>query len=506
MKRVGGAPAYSSRSIVAGIGERTREEGEKREIPAGSGGEGASVHKAAYRRWLEDSSTTTIFIYSALIVTLIPAFHFTAAAIPGIPPDSLTLRLVAAGVSACVALSLLFFRGLRHYSPELQLANVLPTLIVFPALVVDSGNSPTYVMGNIVLAVGMQPAFHRVRDIIIATVATCSFEAVYSMMRGVFFEPSNINALANTSAAFLIAMIFGIRRIQIQRDERERTYELSDANAKLATTLDDLKHMQVQLVQNEKMAGIGTLTAGIAHEINNPANFAHLGAQELSTNLERFRQLLLELAGPEAAPDVLAEINARVDQLNGQAETITEGTTRIRDLVTDLRTFSRLDEAERKSVRVGDSLQSTLNLVRTQYKDTAEIISDLAANPKLECWPALLNQVFMNLVVNACQAIATQRQRSGSDEYHGRLTICSRIEGEKFVMEFTDNGCGISEASIGHIFDPFFTTKGVGEGTGLGLSISFGIVEKHGGTLTVRSVEGDGACFTLRLPMQGGEE
>jgi signal transduction histidine kinase/ligand-binding sensor domain-containing protein len=268
-----------------------------------------------------------------------------------------------------------------------------------------------------------------------------------------------------------------------------------------AATLDEIKRMQGQLVQQEKMAGLGTLVAGVTHEINNPANFTHLGAQELAGELERFRRFLEDMAGDDAPPEVLADINARIDRLGARASTITEGTTRIRDLVKDLRTFSRLDEADRKIVRIGDSLQSTLNLVRTQYKKVAEIRCELSANPEMECWPAQLNQVFMNLVVNACQAIATRRRRNPLEDYDGVLTIRDHIEDDYLVLEFEDNGCGIPKAALGHIFEPFFTTKGVGEGTGLGLSISYGIIEKHGGSIDVRSVEGEGTCFTVRLPL-----
>jgi len=328
-------------------------------------------------------------------------------------------------------------------------------------------------------------------------------------------SPSHIPGSLQTRSSLFAPLLIGdsvVGVMSIQTDtphaygERERAIfrnlcsygAIAIANA---ATIDEIRRMQGQLVQQEKMAGLGTLVAGVTHEINNPANFAHLGAQELAGELVRFRDFLLEMAGDGAPPEILADINERIDRLNVRAGTITEGTTRIRDLVKDLRTFSRLDEADRKIVRIGDSLQSTLNLVRTQYKKTAEIRCELDANPEMECWPAQLNQVFMNLVVNACQAIGTRQRRSPHADYQGVLTIRSRIDGNDLVLEFEDNGCGISKAALGHIFEPFFTTKGVGEGTGLGLSISYGIIEKHGGTIHVRSVEGQGTCFTVRLPL-----
>ena len=267
-----------------------------------------------------------------------------------------------------------------------------------------------------------------------------------------------------------------------------------------AETYQQLQSAQQQLVFQEKMASLGTLTAGVAHEINNPANFAHLGTYNLKTELGRFQQFLLDLAGDDAPPELLSSLKQRIEVLYDHLNTITEGTTRIRDLVKDLRTFSRLDEAEWKAVPIIDSLSATINLVRTQYANTAEIRCQLDANPVLDCWPAQLNQVFMNLIVNACQAITSRQQH---DPAPGLLEIRSRTEPGALVLEFEDNGGGMSQDTQAHIFEPFFTTKTVGEGTGLGLSISFGIIEKHRGTISVHSVQGQGTCFTLRLPLSG---
>ncbi|HEY5801318.1 MAG TPA: ATP-binding protein [Burkholderiaceae bacterium] len=267
-----------------------------------------------------------------------------------------------------------------------------------------------------------------------------------------------------------------------------------------AVHLNRLRATQLQIVHTEKMAAIGTLTAGVAHEINNPANFAHAGAQALGADLQRFHDFLLELAGDDASPEVRSTITQRVLALTSQVDLVLEGTQRIRGLVRDLRTFSRLDEADVKSVAIGDSLMSTVHLVRTQYLHAVDIRCNLAANPVLECRPAQLNQVFMNLIVNACHGIQA-RQRACAEPHAGQLDIRSRIEDGNLLIEFEDNGTGIPRHILGRIFEPFFTTKDVGEGSGLGLAISFGIVEKHQGAITVRSVEGEGTCFTVRLPL-----
>jgi signal transduction histidine kinase len=268
----------------------------------------------------------------------------------------------------------------------------------------------------------------------------------------------------------------------------------------LQASLDKLAETQMQLVQQEKMASIGTLTAGIAHEINNPAHFAHLGVFNLRNKVARFQEFLLGLAGPDAPGQLVERIKQHVLELNQDLDVVSEGTIRIRDLVRDLRTFSRLDEADWKSVHIADSLIATVNLVRTQYVETAQIQLDLQANPLLECWPAQLNQVFMNLIINACQAIQARQLETGSSA-PGLLSIRSHLQDQWLVIEFEDNGCGMSQQTIDQIYDPFFTTKTVGEGMGMGLSISFGIIKKHHGTILVTSVLGQGTCFTLHLPL-----
>ncbi|MEN9869012.1 MAG: hypothetical protein RL748_4602 [Pseudomonadota bacterium] len=266
-----------------------------------------------------------------------------------------------------------------------------------------------------------------------------------------------------------------------------------------ASAYEQLKGAQAQLVFQEKMVSLGTLTAGVAHEINNPANFAHVGAFNLKTELGQFHQFLLQLAGDDAPPELLASLEQRIGVLNQHLATISEGTIRIRDLVKDLRTFSRLDEAESKEIAIADSLGSTINLVRMQYIESTRIVLDLAANPVLECWPAQLNQVFMNLIVNACQAIeARQLSQPGP----GLLRISSRADEHWLTLSFEDNGLGMSESTQAHIFEPFFTTKTVGEGMGMGLSISFGIIEKHRGKMEVQSTEGKGTCFIIKLPLR----
>jgi signal transduction histidine kinase/ligand-binding sensor domain-containing protein len=309
-----------------------------------------------------------------------------------------------------------------------------------------------------------------------------------------WFRTLMVVLAALAAYAFYRSRIRSLLRQQqiLEQQVRERTKLADDA-------LASLKETQQQMVLQEKMASVGTLTAGIAHEINNPVNFAHVGAQNLGGELHKFHEFLLHLAGDDVDDSVVQAIDQHFARLDGQVSVIAEGTSRIRLLVKDLLNFARLGEAERNTVAVGDSLSSTVNLVRTRYARTIDIVCTLDANPVLECWPSLLNQVFMNLIVNACQAIESRREKEPS--LKGRLSIRSHIDGTCLKLTFEDNGCGIAAEDLDRIFEPFYTTKEVGNGTGLGLSISFGIVQKHGGRLEAHSTVGAGSSFTVVLPM-----
>jgi signal transduction histidine kinase/ligand-binding sensor domain-containing protein len=301
------------------------------------------------------------------------------------------------------------------------------------------------------------------------------------------------------SLLLLLACAGYLARVQsYKRREAALTANVRERDAAVEAAVRKLHATQQQLILREKMASVGTLTAGIAHEINNPVNFAHVGAQALDRELENFRTFLMALAGEDADAAVLARLNQHIDLLNNQVGNVIEGTSRIRDLVKDLLSFSRLGEAERKRAAIGDSLLATVNLVRTYYADLVEIDCELGANPQLECWPSLLNQVFMNMIVNACQAIKTRYPDATGQ---GRLLISSSTEAGELVLAFRDNGCGIAPDQLSRIFEPFYTTKEVGEGTGLGLSTSFGIVAQHGGRIAVVSTPNSGSTFTIYLPL-----
>jgi signal transduction histidine kinase len=279
----------------------------------------------------------------------------------------------------------------------------------------------------------------------------------------------------------------------IALDNAHAYHEVESKNREIIAT-------QQQLVQAEKMASLGILTAGVAHEINNPTNFVHVSAQNLKVDLSRFQQFLVELAGDDADQAIVESFSQRFKPLYEHLNTIEDGTERIKIIVQDLRAFSQLDAADKKAVFITDLLQSTVHLIKTKYFEVAEFVCDFTVRPELTCYPAQLNQVFMNLIINACDAIRDQ-QRRHKNKIRGQVTIsCRRFE-QVIEISVKDNGCGMTDLTKSKLYEPFYTTKDVGEGTGLGLSISYGIIQQHEGELIVESKLGVGSTFKLLLPL-----
>ncbi len=273
----------------------------------------------------------------------------------------------------------------------------------------------------------------------------------------------------------------------------QRTEELSES-------LRHLKVTQAELVQSKKMAGLGTLVAGIAHEINNPVNFLSLGSELLNQELTRFKQLLLESLVGENEHEIISIFEQRFDHFFQTLNSIREGSVRVKTIVQDLRTFTKLDETEKQISHVVECLQTTLHLIETQYKDHIDFVCDFHDNPAFECYPAQLNQVFMNILMNACQSIE-QKQQQVLEFQQGTITIRTLLIQNELKISFQDNGMGMAEEVRQKIFEPFFTTKAVGMGTGLGMSISYGIVEKHQGRIDIESEPGQGTTVHLLFPL-----
>ena len=283
---------------------------------------------------------------------------------------------------------------------------------------------------------------------------------------------------------------------------------LQRANEELRALNQSLRSAQDQLLQSERLASIGQLAAGVAHEINNPIGYVFSNFGTLEAYLERLFEMLeaYEQAEPaladSAIADRLAALRERVEldylkqdipMLMGESK---EGLSRVRKIVQDLKDFSRVDTAQEwvwASLHQG--IDSTLNIVANEIKYRADVRREYGDLPDIECLPSELNQVFLNLLVNAAHAIGPQR---------GLIVVRSGVAGDKVWVwvEVEDNGSGIAPEHLARIFDPFFTTKPVGRGTGLGLSLAYGIVQKHHGRIDVRSEPGRGTCFRVTLPVR----
>ena len=258
-----------------------------------------------------------------------------------------------------------------------------------------------------------------------------------------------------------------------------------------------LKSAQRQIVQNEKMAGLGTLVAGVAHEINNPVNFVHMNIHNLKSDLDKHHDFLFELL--EEEPEIIGHLTKEFEKFTVKVKDIIEGSERIKAIVNDLRTFSRSDEGERKVVRISENIDSTSRLVKAKFKKEVKFISKIKSELEVECWPNQLNQVFMNIMVNACQAIV-EKQKDSGDDTPGKISVQTFERGDEVGIRFQDTGIGMSEEVKKKLFEPFFTTKSVGDGTGMGMAITYGIIERHNGRLEVESTPGEGTTVTIFLP------
>lgn len=288
----------------------------------------------------------------------------------------------------------------------------------------------------------------------------------------------------------------------LEQKVRERTAELERSNQQLKSAYLELRSTQEQLIHSEKLASLGQLVAGIAHEIKNPLNFIYGNTEFLARYVEQLKQLLAkyeELRSISAADRAaIARLKDAInyDFLLKDLETLvanfSEGAKRINAIISDLRAFSRMDLEKPTEVDLHRCLEIALNLLRNQYQDRITIVREYGAVPMVKGYAGKLNQVFMNLLSNAIQAIPER----------GQIWITTLVERSEAVVKIRDSGIGIPHELMGKIFEPFFTTKPVGQGTGLGLSISYGIIQQHGGRIEVESEPGRGSTFSVRLPLE----
>lgn len=297
------------------------------------------------------------------------------------------------------------------------------------------------------------------------------------------------------------------QNVVLERKVQERTEELQGANSTLNVTLNNLKNTQSKLVDAEKMAALGQLTAGIAHEINNPINFVTSNIKPLQLDIKDLKDVISKYEEIDLSKDLKPQLDEidlfkkQIDldfvnnEINSLLSGINEGARRTAEIIRSLRNFSRLDESDTKPIDLNEGLDSTLVLVRNNIPDNVTLIKNLGNLPKVECQPGKINQIFMNLISNAIQAIKS-KENQREEEF---LTIKSWYEEQQVKISIKDSGIGMTEETKHRIFEPFFTTKDVGEGTGLGLSIVFSIIETHKGNIEVISKINEGTEFIVTL-------
>ena len=332
------------------------------------------------------------------------------------------------------------------------------------------------------------------------------------------FTSDRLEVLQILTAQAAISLQNAMLYRTLEQKVEQRTQELQQKNRSLSKTLKELKNTQAQLIQSEKMSSLGQMIAGIAHEINNPITFIH---SNLTPASSYFRDLLeLITLYQQEYPNPTAEIETAIDRMDIDFMTfdlqklltsMRSGSERIRDIVLSLRTFSRLDEAEMKSVNLHAGIDSVLLILQHRLNATTttseiQVIKTYSDLPKIECYANQINQALMNLISNAIDALRDRASREISS-WTPIIEIQTEVtQKERVAIRIKDNGIGMSQAVIKKIFDPFFTTKPVGSGTGLGLSIAYQIVvDKHYGQLTCESTPGQGTEFVLELPIQAEE-
>lgn len=300
------------------------------------------------------------------------------------------------------------------------------------------------------------------------------------------------------------------QNIMLDQKVQERTHELQLTNKDLAQAIGDLKEAQSQLVEQEKMASLGQLTAGIAHEINNPINFVTSNVRPLRRDMDmlldmmgRMEAIGLDGMNPEEKQKAMKQLREEFDYdylqeeihilLNG----IQEGSNRTAEIVKGLRIFSRLDEDDLKKADMNEGLDSTTIIVNNLLNSRIEVVKNYSGLPQIECYPGKLNQVFLNIITNAIHAVKAKFGETSG----GKITLSTHADEKNVYVTIADNGTGMDNATKAKIFEPFFTTKEVGEGTGLGLSIAYNTIKKHNGNILLETKPDEGTAFTLQLPI-----
>jgi signal transduction histidine kinase len=324
------------------------------------------------------------------------------------------------------------------------------------------------------------------------------------------FTPEKLKILNLLSTQITISLENALLYQSLEEKVVSRTREVVSQKEVIEHAYAELRAAQSQMVHSEKMASLGQLTAGIAHEINNPINFISIGIKGLEKNFTSFMKVVEKYEAISAGADpatTLTEIEALKKDIQytdvkgfitGLMDDIKLGADRAAEIIRGLRSFSRLNEAEFKAADIHEGLDATLVLLRSRTKNTIDVIKDYDPDlPIINCNPGQLNQLFMNILTNAIEAIEMKANQDSNE-----IRITTRNHPDKVEVRIKDNGIGIPNDIQEKIFDPFFTTKEVGKGTGLGLSIVFGIIKKHNGQIQVVSEVNKGSEFIIDIPKE----
>ncbi|NJS11902.1 MAG: GAF domain-containing sensor histidine kinase, partial [Microcoleus sp. CSU_2_2] len=330
-------------------------------------------------------------------------------------------------------------------------------------------------------------------------------------LTGVIYLENNLTKGAFTSDRLEILEILSAQAaISL---ENARFYAIletlvSQKTEKLQTALAELRRSQLQLIQSEKISSLGLLVGGIAHEINNPINFIYGNLQHTDEYVNNLLSLLSLYQNyyPNPVQEIVNKIQEidlefLIDDFSKMIDSMRVGAARVRDIVLSLRNFSRLDESDIKQVDIHEGIDSTLMILQKRLS-AIQAIKEYGNLPLVNCYPGEINQVFMNLLSNAIDALSPGRGSKVDSAQTPTIRICTEVvEGNQVAIRIIDNGVGMSSEVLSKIFDPFFTTKPIGKGTGLGLSISYQIVvQQHGGKLICKSEPGEGSEFIMLLP------
>ena len=409
--------------------------------------------------------------------------------------DKLLLIIVGA---TCILLSRLSLR------PQLaRLIVFFLLLIASMAMLCDNvmardiSTSTGYAILVMLVGVGILP-FRPWQGFILGLMITLQyyFSAIYlpTLFEQAPITPKIESLMLLILATFLctvIAMMIYLSRYILYRS-RQKQAALRQSVAEHAEELEEvnriLRETQIQLIQSEKMASLGNLVAGVAHEINTPIGAVNSMYDTLFRTLDKLKRFAeSELSTEQKDRHQLEKVFKVIDD---SKKVIQSGIDRIINIITRLRSFARLDEAELKTVDIHEGLEDALILAHYELKKNITVVKNYGDIPPITCFPSQLNQVYLNLLINGKQSIKTE----------GTITITTYCKDDKVYISFEDNGAGIPEENLDKIFDPGFTTKGVGVGTGLGLSISYKIIQQHKGEIKVESTPGKGSKFTIVLP------